>query len=39
MLHAMVLLDVSEDWREYLIYLEEHFSRLVSDPLQAYVRT
>lgn len=27
----MILLDVSEDWREYMIYLEEEFSRLVSD--------
>lgn len=28
--HSMVLLEVSEDWREYLIYLEEEFSRIVS---------
>jgi hypothetical protein len=28
--HAMILLEVSEDWREYLVYLEEEFSRIVS---------
>jgi hypothetical protein len=28
--HSMVLLDVSEDWREYLSYLEEEFSKIVS---------
>jgi hypothetical protein len=28
--HSMVLLEVSEGWREYLIYLEKEFSRVVS---------
>lgn len=28
LLHLMILLDASEDWREYLIYLEEEFSKL-----------
>jgi dTDP-4-amino-4,6-dideoxygalactose transaminase len=30
LLHSMILLDASEDWREYLIYLEEEFSKLVN---------
>jgi hypothetical protein len=30
LLHSMILLDISEDWREYLIYLEEEFSKVVS---------
>lgn len=30
LLHSMIILDASEDWREYLIYLEDEFSRLVS---------
>jgi hypothetical protein len=30
LLHSMVLLDVSENWREYLVYLEDEFSKLVS---------
>ena len=34
LLHSMILLDVSEDWREYLIYLEEEFSKLVSCRLR-----
>jgi len=29
-LHAVILLSVSEDWRDYLVYLEEYFSKLVS---------
>ncbi|KAH6614309.1 hypothetical protein C7974DRAFT_74101 [Boeremia exigua] len=29
LLHSMLLLDVSEDWRDYLIYLEEQFSKIV----------
>jgi hypothetical protein len=33
LLHSMILLDVSEDWREYLIYLEDEFSKLVSEEL------
>jgi hypothetical protein len=33
LLHSMILLDVSEDWREYLIYLEEEFSKLVNNEL------
>jgi hypothetical protein len=28
--HSMLLLEVSEDWREYLVYLEEEFSKIVS---------
>ena len=28
--HAMVLLEVSQGWREYLIYLEGEFSSIVS---------
>ncbi|RYO26177.1 hypothetical protein AA0111_g8172 [Alternaria arborescens] len=27
--HSMLLLEVSEDWREYLVYLEEEFSKIV----------
>lgn len=30
LIHAMILMDVSEDWRDYLVYLEEEFSKLVS---------
>ncbi|PVI01288.1 hypothetical protein DM02DRAFT_654672 [Periconia macrospinosa] len=29
LLHSMILLDVSEEWREYLIYLEDRFSDIV----------
>ncbi|KAJ8112408.1 hypothetical protein OPT61_g5219 [Boeremia exigua] len=29
LIHAMILTDVSEDWRDYLVYLEEVFSKLV----------
>ncbi|OAL46355.1 hypothetical protein IQ07DRAFT_148192 [Pyrenochaeta sp. DS3sAY3a] len=29
LLHSMIILDVSEDWREYLVYLEDEFSGLV----------
>jgi hypothetical protein len=28
--HSMILLEVSEDWREYLLYLEGEFSKIVS---------
>ncbi len=34
LLHSLILLDVSEEWREYLIYLEEEFSKLVSGKLR-----
>jgi hypothetical protein len=36
-LHPMILLCVSEDWREYLSYLEEEFSLLVSLSVYASV--
>lgn len=32
--HPMLLLEVSEGWREYLVYLEEEFSRIVSMRLR-----
>ena len=32
--HSMVLLEVSDNWRDYLIYLEEEFSRIVSVGVQ-----
>lgn len=35
LLHAMVLLDCSEGWREYLIYIEDDFSKLVSRVFEA----
>lgn len=36
LLHSMIILDVSEDWRGYLVYLEDEFSGLVSNryPMQ-----
>jgi hypothetical protein len=30
----MLLLEVSEDWREYLVYLEEEFSKIVSTEMR-----
>jgi hypothetical protein len=36
--HAMILLSVSDDWREYLVYLEEQFSEIVSsESLTSYL--
>ncbi|KAF2682038.1 hypothetical protein K458DRAFT_433038 [Lentithecium fluviatile CBS 122367] len=29
LLHSIILLDGSEDWREYMIYLEDEFTKLV----------
>jgi hypothetical protein len=37
LLHSMILLDLSEDWREYLSYLEEEFSKLVSGQLRIQI--
>ncbi|KAF1927264.1 uncharacterized protein M421DRAFT_65877 [Didymella exigua CBS 183.55] len=36
--HSMLLLEVSEDWREYLMYLEEEFSRIVDRGFFTYVK-
>ncbi|CZR52532.1 uncharacterized protein PAC_02409 [Phialocephala subalpina] len=37
LLHSMILLSLSEDWRDYLVYLEEEFSMLVDRGFYANI--